>query len=192
MHCILEGLICGVDEAGRGPAAGPVVAASVAFLGRPEKNDLIRDSKELSPEKRLRAYEWVMANAYRVGIGISSPEEIDRVNILNASLLAMERALEDLGLATDLILIDGNRKPKAFQEAKCVVRGDKRCFIIACASIVAKVTRDRIMLEYQRVYPAYGFAKNKGYLTREHIEAIRNFGPCPIHRRTFIGVRKHL
>lgn len=192
MGCSLEGLISGVDEAGRGPVAGPLVSACVVWYGLPEKNRLIKDSKLLTEKERERACEWIVKNAYRVGIGVSSVEEIESLNVLNATLLAMERAIEATGISPNLILIDGNRKPLNYPEAKCVIRGDKRCFLIACASIVAKVTRDRIMGHYHELYPKYGFKRNKGYLTLEHKEAIEKEGICPIHRRTFKGVKEFI
>ena len=192
MKCRLDGLISGVDEAGRGPVAGPVVSACVVWSQVPEKNLSVKDSKLLAERERQRLYHWIVKNAYKVGVGVSSVEEIERLNILNATLLAMERAIEATGIQPDLILIDGNRKPRRYPQAKCIVRGDRRCFFIACASIVAKVARDSMMNYYHELYPHYGFKKNKGYLTSDHKKALEKNGISPIHRKTFRGVKEFL
>lgn len=177
--------IAGVDEAGRGPLAGPVVAAAVIFPHEvfiPEVND----SKLLTPKRRLTLYNQIIETAGDVGIGQASPEEIDRFNILNASLLAMRRAVDDLVFSPDYLLIDGKwtiRECVIPQEA--LTKGDRRSFSIAAASIIAKVKRDQIMMEYHRVYPQYGFDSHKGYPAKAHRECIKNYGYCDIHRRSF-------
>ncbi|MCS7280563.1 MAG: ribonuclease HII [Desulfobacterota bacterium] len=192
MECRLEGLISGVDEAGRGPVAGPLVSACVVWSCIPKKNETIKDSKLMKEKEREEAFFWILRNAYRVGIGISSIEEIEMLNIQNATLLAMERAIENTGVQADLLLIDGNKKPARFKNGKCVIGGDRKCFFIACASIVAKVVRDSIMKLYNELYPLYGFKKNKGYLTPTHKRAIELYGVCPIHRKKFRGVREYI
>ena len=179
--------IAGVDEAGRGPLAGPVVAAAV-ILSPGEFSAEITDSKRLSPKKRLVAYEEILSTC-SVGVGIASVEEFDRFNILQATFLAMLRAVEDLPEIPDFCLVDGPhpiRDLKIMQQP--VVRGDGLSLSIAAASIVAKVERDRLMEDYDRLYPQYNFGRNKGYPTKEHREAIRVNGYCPIHRRFFRGV----
>ncbi|MCX7858109.1 MAG: ribonuclease HII [Deltaproteobacteria bacterium] len=192
MRCRLEGFLCGVDEAGRGPIAGPVVSACVVWFGPPPKNETVKDSKLLRENERKEVYHWIVNNAHSIGIGISSTQEIETLNILNATLLAMERAVENTGVDPDLLLIDGNKKPKRFSKAKCVEGGDRKCFLIACASIVAKEVRDSIMRQYHELYPNYGFERNKGYATEEHKKAIEKYGVSPIHRRTFKGVKEYL
>ncbi|NTW15431.1 MAG: ribonuclease HII [Candidatus Moranbacteria bacterium] len=195
--------IVGIDEAGRGPLAGPVVAAVAAFRKQDfapidtetEKEwKLVRDSKKLSEKQREKALAFVQ-DRFVVGVGIVSAETIDRMNILEATFLAMKEALSDFrrkaeetGLATDdlLLLVDGNQMiPNLSVRQETVVGGDASVRSIAAASIVAKVTRDRMMLEYDTLYPAYGFAKHKGYGTREHMDALRRLGACPIHRMSF-------
>jgi ribonuclease HII len=239
--------VAGVDEAGRGPLAGPVVAAAVILPAGFSRRG-IRDSKVLSPEAREKAYARIAAEAVACAVAHATNEEIDRLNILEASLLAMQRAVEALLVLPDFVFVDGDlaippsgpcsvtssrRKarrrrrmpagtgrlfaappgpsgcvlaletgcPRAGRPAseapsvwcsigqEAVVSGDSRCLSIMAASILAKVTRDQIMDEYDRVYPGYGFAAHKGYSTREHFAALRKLGPCPIHRRTFHGVR---
>ena len=177
----------GVDEAGRGPLAGPVVAAAV-ILPREHEIHGLNDSKKLSPEKRNVLFDLIKRSAVSFGIGVVEPEEIDRINILRAALLAMEIAVKNLGARPDSLLIDGNARTSLLIPQQTVIAGDSICCSIAAASIVAKVTRDSIMDSYHRVYPQYNFEKHKGYPTKEHIEAIKKFGPCPIHRRTFRGV----
>lgn len=178
--------LCGVDEAGRGPLAGPVVAAAVVF---PETIDIagITDSKRLSPARRKRLYEQILPVAH-VAIGQSSPEEIDELNILQASLLAMERAVRALSPSPDIILVDGPYALHGRVRSNAIVKGDARVMTIGAASIVAKVTRDRLMMKYDEEFPGYGFARNKGYPTREHLRALARLGPTPIHRKTFRGV----
>lgn len=186
--------MAGVDEAGRGPLAGPVMAAAVVLppgFTRPE----IRDSKALSPKARERAFFLITSNALAFAVGHSTPEEIDRINILKASLLAMRRAVEKLSPVPDFLYIDGNHTippaeggPWGSIRQEPIVSGDTRCVSVMAASILAKVTRDRLMLEYDRVYPGYGFASHKGYPTKAHLAALAVLGPSPIHRKTFRGV----
>jgi ribonuclease HII len=176
--------IAGVDEAGRGPLAGPVVAAAAVF-GPDVHVPGVRDSKLLSPGRREELFGEIMRRAEHVGVGIVHEGTIDRVNILNATFLAMEQAVGALPVAPDLLLVDGNRFRAGAVPYRTIVGGDRRCFSIAAASIVAKVTRDRLMAEYDRLYPGYGFLRNKGYPTQEHRDAVRRLGLCPIHRRSF-------
>lgn len=191
MICRLTGLVGGIDEAGRGPLAGPVVSACVVWERVPENKNGVTDSKLLKEKERVGLFSWIMDNALSVGVGMASREEIDEMNILRASLLSMERALLATGMEPDILLVDGNRGLKGYPKARPVVRGDRKCFFMASASIVAKVVRDRAMDAYHRVYPEYNFKQNKGYPTREHKAAISEFGVTPIHRITFKGVREH-
>lgn len=179
-----------MDEAGRGPLAGPVVASAVIVRDRSISSP-VRDSKLLTERQREKAYAAIREH-YRVGIGIAEPEEIDRINILQATLMAMQRALAGLDLIPSLILVDGLHVPAGQVPAIPLVDGDARSYAIACASIIAKVTRDRMMREYDTQYPGYGFAGHKGYGTRSHIEAVRRLGPCPIHRRSFEPIKSGL
>lgn len=179
--------IAGVDEAGRGPLAGPVVAAAV-ILPSGFHSDIIRDSKKLSPSARNRAHSLIAAEAVSVAVALSTHDEIDEINILQASLLAMRRAVERLSHPPDFLYVDGTFPVPCPISQETLVRGDSRCLSIAAASILAKVARDGMMEEYDRVYPGYGFSAHKGYPTREHLAALRRLGPCPIHRRTFRGV----
>jgi ribonuclease HII len=184
-------LIAGVDEAGRGPLAGPVVAAAVVlkdFTPIPE----LRDSKEMSPNQRDRVFELIKKSALGFGIGVVDESTIEEINILQATLLAMKIATEKLPVPPDFILVDGNRTFDSPKEQKAIVKGDQLSQSIAAASVLAKVTRDRIMVEYHKSYPQYGFDKHKGYGTKLHKEMIREFKPCPIHRKTFKGVREFL
>jgi ribonuclease HII len=178
--------LCGVDEAGRGPLAGPVVAAAVVF---PQPVDIvgITDSKRLSPAMRKRLYEEILPVAH-VAIGQSSPEEIDELNILQASLLAMERAVRSLSPSPDIVLVDGPYALHGRVRSNAIIKGDARVMTIGAASIVAKVTRDELMIDYDAKFPGYGFVHNKGYPTREHLRALARLGPTPIHRKTFHGV----
>lgn len=178
-------LICGIDEAGRGPLAGPVVAAAVIFDAN-ARNDEINDSKKLNEKKRTALFDWIIKNALSYGVGIVHHEEIDRINILNAALKAMKKAVENLSVKPDIILIDGNKKFDAAVECHAIVGGDRKSFAIASASILAKVTRDEIMKNYSCYYPEYGWHKNKGYPTKEHFEAIELYGVTPLHRKTFL------
>lgn len=178
--------ICGVDEAGRGPLAGPVVAAAVVFR-QPVEVVGITDSKKLSPIKRNELFEQIMQIA-EVGVGEASPREIDKLNILQASLTAMERAVNSLATAPDIVLVDGPYRLAEIVPSRAIVKGDARVEVISAASIIAKVTRDRRMIEYEQEFPGYGFARNKGYPTREHLRALTRLGLTPIHRKTFRGV----
>lgn len=187
-------VVAGVDEAGRGPLAGPVVAAAVVFPPG-FTHSAIRDSKALSPAARLRAHEIVVREAQGVAVGIATHEEIDAQDILRASFLAMRRAVEGLPLQPDFLYVDGHLPIPLPEGGKWgsvrqqpLVSGDSLCLSVMAASIVAKVFRDRLMEEYDRVYPGYGFRAHKGYPTRQHLAALRSLGPCPIHRRTFRGV----
>jgi ribonuclease HII len=177
-------LIAGIDEAGRGPLAGPVVAAAVIFP--PDyKNGQINDSKQLSYRKREELYEIIKNNAVTVGIGVTDADVIDRINILQASLLAMREAVLELSTPPDFLLIDGLHKIHMPIPQKPLVKGDTLSISIAAASIIAKVSRDRIMEMYHRQFPQYNFLQNKGYGTKEHCNALREFGMCKIHRRSF-------
>lgn len=177
--------LCGVDEAGRGPLAGPVCAAAV-ILPQGLEIDGLNDSKKLTEKKREALYDIITANALDYGVAFASVEEIEELNILNATFLAMNRALAKLSPAPELALIDGNRDSGIDFPSRCVVKGDSRCADIAAASILAKVTRDRYMVEMAGAYPQYHFEKHKGYGTKLHYEAIRQYGPSPIHRLSFL------
>jgi ribonuclease HII len=181
----------GVDEAGRGPLAGPVVAAAV-IIQPGDKIPGVRDSKLLTPGQRERLYHIITARALSWGVGIVGPREIEQHNILQATLRAMKAAVLSLNPSPDLLLIDGINPIPIDLPQRPIKRGDASCPCIAAASIVAKVTRDRLMMEYHRAYPLYNFARHKGYPTRAHRDAIRKYGCCEIHRRTFKGVREHL
>lgn len=179
-------LICGVDEAGRGPLAGPVCAAAVIL---PTDLDIpgLNDSKKLTEKKRDELYDIITAQAVAYGIAMVSEEEIDEINILQATFLAMKRAVESLAVKPDFVLIDGNREPDLGDlPLKTIVKGDSRSANIAAASILAKVTRDRYMTELDAVYPQYGFAVHKGYGTKKHYAALEAFDACPAHRKTFL------
>ncbi len=178
--------VAGCDEAGRGPIAGPVVAASVIF-DKKTFHPRVNDSKKLSEKTREELYDWIIGNCLSYGIGIIDHEEIDRINILQASLKAMKTAAEQLEPQPNLILIDGNKSFVSDIPTKTVVKGDAKSFSIAAASIIAKVTRDRIMKEAAEIHPEYFWKKNKGYPTKAHIEAVRTFGITPLHRKTFLS-----
>jgi ribonuclease HII len=169
-----------------------VVSSCVIWKELPEEREAINDSKLLSEKKRLEFSKWIYANAYKVGIGSATHEEVEKINILRASLLSMERALKDTDVKPDLLLIDGNYGIKAFPRSKPIIKGDRKCFFVACASIIAKVVRDSIMEEYDAMYPQYNFRKNKGYPTKDHKKAIQEYGVSPIHRKTFRGVKEYL
>lgn len=183
--------VAGIDEAGRGPLAGPVVSAAVILPQAFSVAD-VTDSKKLSAKKRVRLYEKIYAQAVSVGIGIVDAAEIDRINILQASLLAMSIATRNLDPQPDCLLIDGPFRISSRLSQKPIVRGDTLSVSIAAASIVAKVTRDRLMEGYHEYFPQFGFYQHKGYPTRAHKAAIREFGYCPIHRKTFKGVKEYL
>ena len=178
-------LVCGVDEAGRGPLAGPVCAAAVILPPELEIPGL-NDSKKLTDKKRRELYDVITAQAVTYGIAFASEQEIDEINILQATFLAMERAMQKLSPPSELALIDGNRAKDFGLPVRTIVKGDSLSASIAAASILAKVTRDRLMEEYDAQYPQYGFAVHKGYGTKRHYEALREFGPCPIHRQSFL------
>ena len=178
-------LVCGVDEAGRGPLAGPVCAAAVMLPPGLEIPGL-NDSKKLTDKKRRELYDVIVEQAVSYGIAFASEQEIDEINILQATFLAMERALVQMKLRPDLALIDGNREKDFGLPVKTVVKGDSLSANIAAASVLAKVSRDDFMLEMAKQYPQYGFAVHKGYGTKRHYEALREFGPSPIHRKTFL------
>ena len=187
----VPGLVAGVDEAGRGPLAGPVVAAAVIL------DDLhpiagLADSKKLSPAKRERLYDEIRAKALCCSVAEASVEEIDRLNILQATLLAMRRAVEGLRLKPAKVLVDGNRLPPLPMLAEAIVKGDSKVAAISAASILAKVTRDRWCAQYHAEFPAYGFDGHKGYGTAEHLAALRLHGPCPQHRKSFAPVAESL
>lgn len=182
--------ICGVDEAGRGPLAGPVVAAAVIFkectvLGK------CRDSKQLTKLKREELFDEIL-NELQVGIGQCSPQEIDELNIRQASLEAMRRAVTDLQIQPDILLVDGRDAVPMNIKSLPMIKGDARISVISAASIVAKVTRDRLMIDYDKEYPMYGLSQHFGYPTLKHREAIKLYGPCPIHRKSFRGVREYI
>jgi ribonuclease HII len=181
-------IIAGVDEAGRGPLAGPVVSAAVVL---PENFDIpgINDSKKLSEKKRAALFPVIQSQAIAFGIGIADHGEIDRINILQASLLSMKRAVDDLGLIPDYLLIDGKFTIDSNIDQRPVIKGDTLSLSIAAASILAKVTRDRIMTDLDLQYPEYEFKRHKGYPTKAHKQAILAHGPCPIHRKSFKGVK---
>ena len=186
-RCFSEGmtLVCGVDEAGRGPLAGPVCAAAVILPPNLEIPGLT-DSKKLSDKRRRELYPLIMEQAIAYGIGLATHEEIDQINILQATFLAMERALEQLRVRPDLVLIDGNRKKDFGIPAETVVKGDSLSASIAAASVLAKVTRDDIMIAMAQENPGYGFEIHKGYGTKAHYDALHTLGPSSIHRMTFL------
>lgn len=177
--------ICGIDEAGRGPLAGPVVAGAV-ILPKDCRILYLNDSKKLSAARREELFEEIKEKAVSYGIGMSSPERIDTINILQATYEAMAHAVEDLEVVPDLLLNDAVTIPQVPIKQVGIIKGDARSVSIAAASIMAKVTRDRLMVQYAELYPEYGFESHKGYGSAAHIEALKKYGPCPIHRTTFI------
>ena len=178
-------IVCGIDEAGRGPLAGPVCAAAVIL---PEGCEIegINDSKKLTEKKREALYDVIIEKAVAYGIATADEKEIDEINILQATYLAMNRVFQKLGVKPDMALVDGNRDPKLGIPTQTIVKGDARSMSIAAASILAKVTRDRFMLEMDKKYPEYQFAKHKGYGTKLHYEMLTEYGPSEIHRMTFL------
>ncbi|AZU37492.1 ribonuclease HII [Wolbachia endosymbiont of Bemisia tabaci] len=184
----LSGIIAGVDEVGRGPLAGPVVSAAVIFTNRDKIIDGINDSKKLTPKCRQVLYEKITSVA-KFGIGMASVEEIDSYNILQATKLSMKRALANLNLELDYVLVDGNQPPEVKWQVKSIVNGDSLSISIAAASIVAKVTRDRLMEELHNKHPQYNWYKNKGYGTKEHLSAIGLHGITKHHRKNFAPIR---
>ena len=181
-------LICGVDEAGRGPLAGPVYAAAV-ILPRDAVIEGLNDSKKLTEKKREELFDVITERALSCGISSATVEEIEELNILNATFLAMNRAIAKLDPAPELALIDGNRSTGIAMPSRCIVKGDSRCADIAAASILAKVSRDRYMLTLAEKYPQYHFEQHKGYGTKLHYEALREYGPSPEHRPSFLRKR---
>jgi ribonuclease HII len=182
--------VAGIDEAGRGPLAGPVVAAAVILPPVFSLSALVRDSKKMSPAQRERAYACLTAlPGIAIGVGAVDREEIDRINILRATRRAMAIAVGRLAPAPAFLLIDGLRLPEIGLPQDKIIRGEEASLSIAAASVIAKVVRDRIMAEMDAKYPQYGFARHKGYGTKEHLERLRRFGPCPIHRRSFAPVK---
>lgn len=177
--------ICGIDEAGRGPLAGPVVAAAV-ILPKDCEILYLNDSKQLSAKKRELLYDEIMEKAVSVGVGYATPQRIDEINILQATYEAMRQAVNKLSVCPDILLNDAVRIPGLFLQQVPIVKGDAKSVSIAAASIIAKVTRDRLMMEYDKAMPQYHFAANKGYGSAEHIEALAVYGASPIHRRSFI------
>lgn len=179
-------LVCGVDEAGRGPLAGPVCAAAV-ILPEDAVIEGLNDSKKLSEKKRQALYDVIKGKAIAFCVAYGTLEEIETLNILQATFLAMNRAIDGLAVKPDFALIDGNRVPKDIKiPCETVVKGDGKSMSVAAASVLAKVTRDRLMLEYDKKYPEYDFKKHKGYGTKEHTELIKKYGPCEIHRMSFL------
>ena len=178
-------LLCGVDEAGRGPLAGPVCAAAV-MLPRGHVIEGLNDSKKLTEKRREELYDVIRSESISFGIAFASVEEIETLNILGATFAAMNRAIAQLSPAPELALIDGNRTKGIEVPARCVVKGDARCADIAAASVLAKVTRDRYMLEMAAQYPQYHFEQHKGYGTKQHYDALLKYGPSPIHRMSFL------
>ncbi len=196
----VDGMAAGVDEAGRGPWVGPVVAGCAVFLNRNVDERLLQhlnDSKKLSKKKREMLYDLLLNEKAKgnmlVGIGEASAEEIDNINILNASFLAMKRAIEAAGAKPDMVLVDGNREPKNFGfKTKAVIKGDAKCYSISAASVLAKVYRDRLMEDMAKQYPGYGFEKNAGYGTKAHIEGLKKYGVTPQHRKSYAPIKEFL
>lgn len=177
--------VCGVDEAGRGPLAGPVCAAAV-ILPEGVIIDGVNDSKKLSEKKRESLFDVIREQALSYSIAYATVDEIEEINILNATMLAMRRAIDGLEIKADYAMIDGNKIPPIDIDAECIVKGDAKSMSIACASILAKVSRDRLLYKYAEEYPMYGFDKHKGYGTKVHRAAILKYGPCPYHRKSFL------
>ena len=180
-------LVAGIDEAGRGPLAGPVVAGAVILRETSFRNE-VNDSKKLSAKKRELAYEEIIRKAI-IGIGIVDEKTIDEINIYRATIRAMELAISELEVQPDYAIVDGRMKISTACPVKCIIKGDSKSLSIAAASIIAKVTRDRIMEEQDKLYPQYGFARHKGYPTKDHKKALKDHGPSPIHRLTFNSVK---
>ena len=178
-------LVCGVDEAGRGPLAGPVCAAAVV-LPKGLILEGVNDSKKLTEKKREALFDVITEQALDWSIAFATVEEIEEINILNAAMLAMKRAVEELKNPVDFAIIDGNRKPPLEIDCEAVVKGDAKSMSVAAASILAKVSRDRILRQYAVDYPQYGYEKHKGYGTKVHVEALKKYGPCEVHRPSFL------
>jgi len=179
------GIVCGIDEAGRGPLAGPVVAGAV-ILPVDCQILYLNDSKKLTQRRRELLFDEIMEKALAVGIGVVDEKQIDKINILQATYEAMRQAVKKLSLCPDVLLNDAVTIPELSQKQVAIVKGDAKSVSIAAASVIAKVTRDRMMVDFDSKYPGYGFAKNKGYGTAEHMEALQRLGPCEIHRKSFI------
>ena len=178
--------ICGIDEAGRGPLAGPVVVAC-AVMPRDSMIEGVNDSKKISEKKREELFEKITSEAISYGVGVIDQKEIDRINILNATKEGLTMAVKELSVRPDLIIVDAlNNIDTEGIPYESIIKGDAKCYSIAAASIIAKVTRDRIMRQWDEIYPQYGFIKHKGYGTAAHIAAIKEYGPCPLHRNSFI------
>ncbi len=177
--------VCGIDEAGRGPLAGPVFAAAV-ILPENYSHEVLNDSKKLSEKKRDMVYDDIIRDAVSYSVGIATEKEIDDINILNATFLAMKRAVEGLSVKPDFAYVDGNQYPKTGVKEETIVKGDSKCMSVAAASIIAKVSRDRFMLKVAEEYPQYQFPKHKGYGTKLHYEMIEKYGVSPVHRRSFL------
>ena len=178
-------VVCGVDEAGRGPLAGPVFAAAV-ILPENYSHEILNDSKKLSEKKRELVYDDIIRDAVSYSVGITTEKEIDDINILNATFLAMKRAVDGLAIKPDLAYIDGNQYPKTGVKEVTIIKGDSKCMSVAAASIIAKVSRDRFMMQVAERYPEYEFKKHKGYGTKLHYEMIEKYGVSPVHRRSFL------
>lgn len=178
-------IVCGVDEAGRGPLAGPVFAAAV-ILPENYSHEILNDSKKLSEKKRDLVYEDIIRDAVCWSVGVATEKEIDDINILNATFLAMKRAVDGLSVRPDLAYIDGNREPKTGVKEITIIKGDGKCMSVAAASIIAKVSRDRFMLQLDKKYPQYQFFKHKGYGTKLHYQMIEQYGVSDVHRKTFL------
>ena len=178
-------VVCGVDEAGRGPLAGPVFAAAV-ILPENYSHEILNDSKKLSEKKRDLVYDDIIKDAVAWSVGIATEKEIDDINILNATFLAMKRAVDGLSIKPDLAYIDGNQYPKTGVKEVTIIKGDSKCMSVAAASIIAKVSRDRFMLKIAEEYPQYLFEKHKGYGTKLHYEMIEQHGVSPVHRKSFL------
>lgn len=177
--------VCGVDEAGRGPLAGPVCAAAVV-LPRGVILEGVNDSKKLTEKKREELFDVIIKESLDWSVAFAAVEEIEEINILNAAMLAMKRAVEGLEKGADFAIVDGNRKPPLDIDCEAVVKGDGKSMSVAAASILAKVSRDRILRQYALDYPQYGFEKHKGYGTKLHVEALKKYGPCEVHRPSFL------
>lgn len=178
--------ICGIDEAGRGPLAGPVVVASV-IMPADSMIEGVNDSKKVSEKKREKLYDQILEEAISYGVGIIGQDEIDEINILNATKKGLTMSLQELTVKPDLIIVDALTHIDTMGiPYESIIKGDAKCYSISAASIIAKVTRDRIMRQWDEIYPQYGFAKHKGYGTAAHIKAIKEYGPCPLHRNSFI------
>lgn len=178
-------IVCGIDEAGRGPLAGNVYAAAVV-LPSGTLIEGVNDSKKLTEKKREYLFDVIKEKALSYSVSFATPDEIEKYNILNATFLAMKRAVDGLSIKANVAIVDGNRLPDLGMESYCIVKGDSLSESIACASILAKVTRDRVMKKEAEKYPEYGFEKHKGYGTALHREMIKKYGPCPIHRKSFL------